>query len=334
MEGVVVNGSFWRHRPVAVTGAMGFVGSHLVAELVRAGAEVVVLVRDDVPPTPTVKDWRGKASEVQGQLQDQALMERFLGEFEVRTVFHLAAQTQVRVANNNPVSTFDSNIRGTWTLLEACRRTPGIEQIVVASSDKAYGDQPTLPYTEDMPLLATHPYDVSKAAADLVCMSYRKTYGLPLSMSRCGNFFGPGDTNWDRLVPGTIRSLLAGERPIVRSDGSPTRDYIHVADGASAYVCMAEKMADDPAAVGEIFNFSVESPMNVIDLVELVRKAAGRMDLEPVVQAGARNEIQDQFLSSEKARRVLGWTPRMSMDEALSSTVDWYRDFLAEEGRD
>lgn len=331
LEGLEVTPAreFWQYRRVAVTGATGFVGSHLTALLADAGADVVALVRDDVPPTPIVARWKGRVSEVHGDLQDQALMERMLGEYECRTVFHLGAQTQVQVANRNPPSTFDSNIRGTWSLLEACRRSPTVEQVVVASSDKAYGEQPVLPYTEEMPLRAKHPYDVSKACADLICLSYRETFGLPVSMARCGNFFGPGDTNWERLVPGSIRSLLAGQRPIIRSDGTPTRDYVHVVDGALAYVLIAEVMATKPAAVGEIFNFSLEAPMNVLQFLDLIREATGRTDIEPDVRGEATHEIQDQFLSAEKARHLLSWSPHMTMTEAVADTVDWYRSFLA-----
>jgi CDP-glucose 4,6-dehydratase len=328
MEGMDMT-SFWQDRPVAVTGAYGFVGAHLTKQLIGLGANVVVLERDEVPETPIVADWAGRAAVVRGELQDQALMERILGEFEVVTLFHLAAQTQVRVSNRNAPSTFDSNIRGTWTLLEAAKRSPLIEQVVVASSDKAYGEQPVLPYTEDMPILAVHPYDVSKAAADLIAMSYAHTFGLPVSLSRCGNFFGPGDTNWDRLIPGTIRSLIRGERPVIRSDGTPTRDYVHVHDGALAYLRIAECMATDPATVGQIFNFSLESPMSVIDFVKLVQRAAGREDLEPEILGTATNEIQDQFLSSKKAREMLAWKPEMTVEEAVTETVDWYRSYLA-----
>jgi CDP-glucose 4,6-dehydratase len=322
--------TWWQDRPVAVTGAMGFLGSHVTELLVGSGAQVVALVRDDVPPTPIVERWRGRVTEVRGEVQDQALLERIFGEYECATVLHLAAQTQVGVANRNAPSTFDSNVRGTWALLEACRRSPTVEQIVVASSDKAYGEQPALPYTEEMPLLAVHPYDVSKACADLISLSYAATFGLPVSVSRCGNFFGPGDTNWNRIVPGTIRSLLRGRRPVVRSDGTPTRDYIHVVDGALAYLQLAKSMSSDPRIAGQPFNFSPESPMNVVDLVELISDAVGRTDLEPDIQATAKNEIQDQYLSSAKAREMLGWEPALTMQEALADTVAWYRDFLAQ----
>lgn len=331
MEGLDV--AHWRDRAVAVTGAAGFLGSHVTRILTAAGADVVALVRDDDPPTPVVDDWdRTRVHVVRGDVCHQATVERFLGEYQVRTVLHLAAQTQVEIANRNPGSTFESNVRGTWTVLEACRRSPLVEQIVVASSDKAYGAQPVLPYTEDMPLLAVHPYDVSKACADLIATSYHRQYGSPVAVSRCGNFYGPGDTNWNRLVPGTIRSLLRGDRPVVRSDGTPTRDYLHVEDGAGAYVRLAEALAADPGLAGQAFNFSNETPISVLDLVGTLRAAAGRDDLEPDVRGTATGEIDHQWLSSEKARTVLGWKPRYAVAEGMTATVAWYREFLGAAG--
>lgn len=314
----------WRDRPVLVTGGTGFVGSHLCAQLVDAGAVVSVLRRDHEPVTSVQRPWVDRVRWVDGDITDQPLLERALGEHEVVTVFHLAAQTQVGVANRNPVSTFESNIAGTWALLEAVRRSPRVQQVVVASSDKAYGEQPTLPYTEDMPLLAVHPYDVSKASADLLAGSYHRTWGVPVSVTRCGNFYGPGDTSWSRLVPGTVRSVLRGERPVVRSDGSLVRDYLYVEDGASAYRCLAESMAARPELAGEAFNFSTESPMDVLELVRRIQAAAGT-DLEPDVRDEATSEIPAQHLSAAKARDVLGWRPRWSLDDALAATVDWYR---------
>jgi CDP-glucose 4,6-dehydratase len=322
--------SFWQDRPVAVTGATGFLGSHLTRLLSHLEAEVVILARDEVPPTPIVEEWRrDRISVVRGDVRDQELLERLLGEYQVDAVFHLAAQTQVQVANNNAVSTLDSNIRGTWALLEACRRSPTVARVVLASSDKAYGSQVALPYTEDMPLLAVHPYDVSKACADLIAGSFHAAFGVPVAVTRCGNFFGPGDTNWDRLVPGTSRSLLRGDRPVIRSDGTPTRDYLHVVDGALAYLLVAEAMDRDPTVMGEAFNFSTEMPLAVHELVALIVDVAERHDLEPDVRASARHEIDHQFLSAEKARKRLGWAPRFTMREALADTYAWYRDFLA-----
>jgi CDP-glucose 4,6-dehydratase len=324
-----VTPGYWRDRHVAVTGATGFLGSHLTKILVELGANVVVLVRDDVPGTPVSAAWEGRVSVVSGQIEDQEVVERMLGEYEVRTAFHLAAQTQVFTANVNPVSTFESNIRGTWTVLEAVRRSPRIEQLLVASSDKAYGTQPRLPYTEDMPLLARNPYDVSKACADMLAFSYYDTFDLPVAVLRLGNLFGPGDTNWDRLVPGTIRSLLRGQRPVVRSDGTPTRDYIHVADGARSYLCVAESLATGRTAAGEAFNMSTETPVSVLDLTRAIARVMGQPEVEPDVRNQGAHEIPHQFLSSEKARTVLRWTPMFTLDEGLQDAVDWYREYLA-----
>ena len=319
--------SFWRHRPVAVTGATGFLGSHLVALLVDLGAEVVILERDRVPVTRVQAAWLDRVSVVHGSLEDTVTVERMLGEYGATAVFHLGAQTQVEVAHQNPVSTFESNIRGTWSLLEACRRTGPFGSIVVASSDKAYGRQPVLPYTEDMPLLGNTPYDASKACSDLLARTYASTYALPIGVTRCGNFFGPGDLNWRRLVPGVVRSVLEGERPAIRSDGTPTRDYLYVVDGARANLRLAEVLAERPELAGEAFNFSTESPLSVLELVDAVQKAAGTA-LEPDIQGRARHEIPHQYLSAAKARAELGWAPGFSLGDALDETVSWYRDLL------
>jgi CDP-glucose 4,6-dehydratase len=320
----------WQHRRVLVTGATGFLGSHLVAELVARGAEVVVLRRDRTPPTSVVRGWHDRVTVVDGAVEDQLLIERALAEYEVRTVFHLAAQSQVPVANRNPVSTFVANVGGHWAVLEAVRRSPTVEQIITASSDKAYGTQPTLPYDESMPLLARNPYDVSKACGDLIAQSYHHTWQVPVCITRCGNLFGPGDTNWERLVPGTIRCLLEGERPVIRSDGSLVRDYLYVVDAALAYVHLAEALAADPSLAGEAFNFSTERPLNVLELVALLQQAAGT-DLDPDIRGTATHEIDAQHLSAQKARALLAWKPRFTVEEALAATVAWYRQELAEE---
>jgi CDP-glucose 4,6-dehydratase len=243
-------------------------------------------------------------------------------------VFHLAAQTIVGIANRNPVSTFETNIGGTWALLEAVRRSPAVKSIVVASSDKAYGSAPKLPYTESTPLAGEHPYDVSKSCADLIAQSYARTWGLPVAITRCGNFFGGGDLNWNRIVPGTIRSVLRGERPIIRSDGEYVRDYFYVEDGAAAYMLLAERLAQQPALRGQAFNFSYERPVTVTDLVRRVLAAMGST-AEPVVLSEATHEIRKQFLSAAKARKTLGWSPLFDLEEGLRRTVDWYRAFLA-----
>ena len=322
--------AFWQDRRVLVTGAYGFLGAHVTAMLVEHGAEIVAVVRDDVPATPITTGWADWVTRVWGDTADQALVERALGDYSVTTVFHLAAQTQVGVANRNPVSSFESNVRGTWSVLEACRRSPRVAQVVVASSDKAYGDQAVLPYTEDLPLTPTNPYDVSKACADLIASSYHAAFALPVAITRCGNLYGPGDTNWDRLVPGVIRDVLRGRRPVIRSDGSPTRDYLHVTDGAGAALQVAEALAQDPAVAGEAFNFSTETPMSVLEVVQAIAAEAGHAGLEADIRNDAPNEIADQFLSAEKARRVLSWKPRFSMDDGLAQTVPWYRAFLGD----
>lgn len=328
VEAVVVMANFWQDRPTFVTGATGLVGSWLVRRLVEQQADVVCLVRDWVPQSEFVRaglDRRVKV--VRGDVTDQALLERILGEYEVQTVLHLAAQTIVGIANRNPVSTFESNIGGTWALLEACRRSPSVAQIVLASSDKAYGDQPNLPYTETTPLQGRHPYDVSKSCADLIGQMYAHTYRLPVVITRCGNFYGGGDLNWNRIIPGTIRAVIRGQRPVIRSDGAFIRDYFYVEDGAAGYILLAEALAQNPDLRGEAFNFSNEIQVTVLELVERILALMGS-DLRPDIRREASNEIIHQYLSAEKARRVLGWQPLFSLEAGLQRTIAWYRDFL------
>ena len=291
----------------------------------------MVVRRDRVPPSSIEEAWTEQVTWVEGAVEDQALLERILGEHEIATVFHLAAQTQVGVANANAVSTFEANITGTWSLLEAVRRSPGVAQVVTASSDKAYGAQAVLPYTEDMPLVAVHPYDVSKACADLLATSYHRTWGVPVAITRCGNFFGPGDRNWERLVPGTIRSVLQGVPPIVRSDGTLVRDYLYVVEGALAYLRLAEALAAEPSLAGRAFNFSTETPLTVLDLVARIQAATGTR-LEPDIRGGGTHEIPAQHLSAARARAELGWAPTRTVDEALGETVAWYRAELGLDG--
>lgn len=319
---------FWRDRTTLVTGGTGLVGSWLVRTLVEAGAEVVCLVRDWVPQSELVRSGTlERTTVVRGDVCDQALLERVLAEHEVTTVIHLAAQTIVTIANRNPVSTFESNIRGTWALLEACRRSPRVQQVVIASSDKAYGDQLQLPYTEDTALSAVHPYDVSKACADMITHSYAHTFGVPAVITRCGNFYGGGDLNWNRIVPGTIRSILRGERPIIRSDGEYVRDYFYVEDGVAAYMLLAEQLAARPDLKGQAFNFSNELQITVTDLVRRILTIMGS-DLTPDIRNEASNEIRHQWLSAARARDTLGWSPMFDLDEGLRRTVRWYVDFL------
>lgn len=319
--------SHWHDRPVFVTGATGLLGGWLVRRLVEEGASVTALVRDWVPQsTLLTADWLKKVTIVRGDVRDQVVLERSLGEYEIDTVFHLAAQTIVGVANRNPVSTLDTNIRGTWALLEAARRSPLTKAVIIASSDKAYGDHEELPYDEDAALQGEHPYDVSKSCADLIAKMYAVTFGVPVAVTRCGNFYGGGDLNWNRLIPGTIRSALKNERPVIRSDGTLIRDYFYVEDGAAAYMQLAQALHARPELRGEAFNFSNELQ---VDVLTLTKKILERMKspLEPDVRAEARNEIQHQWLSAAKARRMLGWAPQFTLDEGLERTIAWYRDF-------
>ncbi len=323
-----MTGSFWADRPTLVTGATGLVGGWLVSALLERGANVVCLVRDQVPHSRLLSEGMvRRVSVVTGDVRDQALLERVLGEYEVDTVFHLAAQAIVGVANRNPVSTLDTNIGGTWATLEACRRSPAVKQIVIASTDKAYGDHASAVYDESTPLRARFPYDVSKACADLIAQSYAATFDLPVAVTRCGNFYGGGDLNWSRLVPGTIRSVIRGERPVIRSDGRYVRDYFYVEDGAAAYLLLAEQLAAHPEMRGEAFNFSYDDKLTVLDLVDLVVRLMGS-SLAPIVQNIATGEIPVQRLDSSKARQRLGWQPTYSLDEGLRRTITWYERAL------
>jgi len=322
-----VNG-FWNDRPVLVTGATGLVGSWLVRRLKDAGADVVCLIRDWVPQSELVRAHTIEhVKVVRGDVRDRDVLERTIGEFETDTIIHLAAQTIVGIANRNPVSTFESNVQGTWNLLEACRRSPVVKSIVVASSDKAYGDQEVLPYGEDTPLQGRHPYDVSKSCADLIAQAYAKTYGVPVAVTRCGNFYGGGDLNWNRIVPGTIRSVLRGERPVVRSDGQYGRDYFYVEDGAGAYMLLAEQVHARRDLHGMAFNFSNEIEITVLGLVNRILKAMAS-NLEPLVLNEASNEIRRQFLSAARARQMLQWSPMFTLDQGIERTIPWYREFL------
>jgi CDP-glucose 4,6-dehydratase len=323
-----VSRSFWQDRRVFVTGCTGLVGSWTVRELLRRGAHVVGLVRDDVSGSELRRSGDIEHIDVvRGDVTDMALVERALAEYEVETVLHLAAQTIVGIANRCPLSTFESNIKGTWCVLEAARRCGHAPQVVVASSDKAYGEAAVLPYTEEAPLQGRHPYDVSKSCADLLALAYHHTYRLPVCVTRCGNFYGGGDLNWNRLVPGTVRSVLRGERPVLRSDGGHVRDYFYVKDGALAYLHLAECMASREGVPGQAFNFSTETRLSALDMV---RRVLHRMnsDLEPDVRGGSTNEIRHQYLCSARARDVLGWRPQYELDEALAETITWYRDYF------
>lgn len=320
--------AFWIDRPTFVTGGTGLVGAWTIKRLLDAGADVVCLVRDWVPQSElTRSNLLERVKVVRGDVRDQALLERVLGEYEIDTVIHLAAQTIVGIANRNPVSTFETNIGGTWALLEACRRSPAVKQIVLASSDKAYGDCDQLPYDEETPLRGRHPYDVSKSCSDLIGAAYATTYDSPVVTTRCGNFYGGGDLNWNRIVPGTIRSILRGTPPVVRSDGQYIRDYFYVEDGAAAYLLLAERLARDPSLKGHAFNFSNETQVTVLEIVDRLLKLMDS-SLQPDVRNEASNEIRRQYLSAEKSRRMLAWKPLFTLDEGLKRTIEWYKDFF------
>ncbi len=323
-----MNNNFWLDRPTFVTGATGLVGSWLVRSLVAAGADVVCLVRDWVPQSELVRtNMLDKVKVVRGDVRDQPFLERCLNEYEIDTVIHLAAQTIVTIANRNPTATFETNIGGTWAILEACRRSPKVKQIVVASSDKAYGDQEVLPYSENTPLQGQHPYDVSKSCADLIAHTYAVTYQLPVTITRCGNFYGGGDLNWNRIIPGTIRSIMRGQKPSIRSDGLFIRDYFYVEDGANAYMTLAENLAANRALIGESFNFSNEIQVTVVDLVKRILTLMGS-NLEPEILNQASNEIRHQYLSAAKARDLLNWSPLFTLEQGLERTIAWYQNFF------
>lgn len=322
--------TFWNNKNVFITGGTGFLGSYLVKKLVNYGANVTILVRDYIPQSNI---YRGeeykKVNVVHGTLEDYLLIERTLGEYEIDTVFHLAAQAIVGVANRNPLGTFKSNIEGTWNILEAARKSPSIKRVIVASSDKAYGDQEKLPYDENMPLQGKHPYDVSKSCADLIAQTYYETYKLPVCITRCGNLYGGGDLNFNRIIPQSIQSILNNEAPVIRSDGSFIRDYFYIEDAVDAYINLAEKVVELNLG-GQAFNFSNEIQLTVLELVNKILKIMGS-SMKPIILNQGSNEIIHQYLSAKKARTVLGWSPNYTIDEGLSKTIEWYKDFLKKE---
>jgi len=322
--------SFWNNKNVFVTGATGLLGSHLTEELLARGARVTVLVRDWVPDSRAVSSaLLPRCQVIRGELEDHPTLLRVLNEYEIDTVFHLGAQTIVGTASRSAMSTFEANIRGSWCLLEAAKQnSPRIQRVIVASSDKAYGSHDTLPYTEDAPLQGRFPYDVSKSCTDLISFSYWHTYQVPIAVTRCGNLFGAGDLNFNRLIPGTIRSALQNERPVIRSDGTFVRDYFYVRDAVDAYLQLAEHMPQD-GITGEAFNFGTETPLNVIEVVDRIMRVMGVSDLAPDIRNEATHEIPAQFLDCRKARARMNWHPRFTFEDGLAETVAWYREWLA-----
>jgi len=322
--------TFWRNRNVFVTGASGLLGAWLVGELLDQKARVTCLVRDWVPDSRLVsQSYVDRANLVRGELEDYPLLLRALNEYEIDMVFHLGAQAIVGTSTRSALSTFETNVRGTWNLLEACKACSRlVQRVIVASSDKAYGAHETLPYTEDMPLQGRYPYDVSKSCADLIALSYYHTYGTPVAITRCGNLFGGGDLNFNRLIPGTIRSALLGENPVIRSDGKFVRDYFYVRDAVEAYLNLAERLPEAPF-VGQAFNFGNEQPLSVIQIVEAILNLMGRDNLVPEILNEATHEIRRQYLDCSKARGMLHWSPKYSLEEGLRETITWYTQYLS-----
>lgn len=323
----MLNENFWKDKNILVTGCTGLLGSWITESLVSKKGNVIGLIRDSVPKSRLYQSKIiNDIISVRGEIENYFSLERLLNEYEIDTVFHLAAQTIVTLANRNPISTFKSNIEGTWNILEACRRSSQVSRIVVASSDKAYGDQLVLPYDEKTPLEGRHPYDVSKSCADLICRMYYETYNLPVCITRCGNLYGPGDLNFNRIIPGTIQSVFHQKRPVIRSDGSPLRDYFYVHDAVLAYELLAEKM-DNKKIHGEAFNFSTEQPHSVLEIVQKTIDLMGS-DLKPDILNHSSNEIQDQYLSAQKAKKILNWKSKYNLDQGLKETIEWYSVFL------
>ena len=318
--------TFWTARRAFVTGAAGFIGSHVARHLAEQGAEVVCLERDSVRANPLeMLGVRPRVTVVSGALEDGALMERILNEYEIDAVFHLAAQGLIGIANRSPLSTLESNIRGTYTLLEACRRRPTVRRIVVASSDKAYGSHENLPYTEEYALLGQFPYDASKACVDILTRSYAHTCGVPATVTRAANAYGFGDLNFSRIVPSTMVSVLRNEPPVLRSDGKAVRDFVYVEDLARGYLLLAEHIEE---TAGEAFNLGSGEQVQILDLVNRIIRLGGKeKQLLPRILGEGKlpGEIEKQYISSEKIFARIGWRPQVSLEEGLRRTMEWYR---------
>ena len=322
--------SFWKNKSVLVTGATGLVGSWLVHELLKQGSNVTALVLDNDPASQLFRSGDiDRISVVSGNLSSYHDVARSMYTNECTEVFHLGAQTIVGTALLDPISTFESNVQGTWNVLEAVRQSKGlVKAVVVASSDKAYGSSGNLPYLEDHPLHGDGPYDVSKSCTDLIAQSYGSTYGVPVTVARCGNIYGGGDLNWSRIVPGTIRDLISAKKPVLRSDGTLVRDYVHVDDIVSAYLNLSE-VSQTKGINGEAFNFSRDEPLSVLELYKNISNAGVGKFIEPEIQNTAKSEIKDQHLNSGKAQSILGWKSSVTLQDGLTKTVSWYKSYLA-----
>ena len=323
---------FWRDRRVLITGCTGMLGSWITLRLLELGADVVGIVRDNVPHSELVRSGGIKQlNVVRGSITDSDLVLRVFSDYEIQTCIHLAAQTAVGIANRAPVPTFETNIRGSWIVMDAARRWPGLEQMLVASSDKAYGAHKDLPYSESVALKGDHPYDVSKSCTDMIARTYANTYGLPVAITRCANMYGGGDLNWNRIVPGTMRSVIKTEQPVIRSDGKPRRDYVYVQDIVRACIMLIENLAEDrDAHSGMAYNFGTDDPVSALEMVENILNTAGDNNVKPIIQNAASNEIQDQYLSSKLAEERLGWKAEYSLQDGLRETFEWYSAFLSQ----
>ncbi len=320
--------NYWMSKRVFVTGATGFLGSWITKYLVDYGAQVTILLRDEVPLSNFhFLGLKEHVNTIRGELENYDLLLRSLQEHDIDTCIHVAAQAIVGNALKNPRQTFESNIRGTWNVLEATRNADTIKRVVIASSDKAYGTQEELPYREDASLIGRYPYDVSKSCADLLGKAYHSTYGLPIGITRCGNLYGPGDTNFSRIVPGTFYSIINDENPIIRSDGTFMRDYFFVKDAAEAYLLLARSL-DRHEIRGQAFNFAPQRPLTVIELFEKMIAVSGKTHLKPIIKNEAKAEIRNQYLSSEKAKNLLGWKAKHAVEDALKETYEWYLEFV------
>ncbi|HLG24997.1 MAG TPA: GDP-mannose 4,6-dehydratase [Candidatus Nanoarchaeia archaeon] len=325
------NSDYWRGKNALVTGATGILGSWLVKTLVEKKSNVVIIKRDHFPNSELeLSGALKKVSIVHGSLEDYWTIERALNEYEIDTCFHLGAQALVQTANRSPLSTFEANLKGTWNVLEACRHLKLVKRIVVASSDKAYGEHEKLPYDEDSKLNGLNPYDASKSCCDIIAQSYAHSFKMPIGIARCGNIYGGGDLNFSRIIPGTIKSLLEKQAPVIRSDGTLVRDYFYVEDAVDAFLMLA-KSQDDEEMHGHVFNFSPESPISVIDLVRKISKIANS-NLKPKILSEAFNEIQKQYLDCSKARKLLNWQANTKLDDGLKKTFEWYQKFFDSAG--
>ena len=319
--------NFWKNKNVFVTGYEGFLGSHLTKTLLNYGAKVWGLdIKTGRKDTILSNEDLNRVKITQGSVENSSLVSKVIKENKIEFIFHLAARALVGKCFKNPLRAFSTNIKGTWNVLEASRNNNSIKGIIIASSDKAYGIQKKLPYKENVSLAGCHPYDVSKSCADLLAHTYYRTYGVPVCVTRCGNIFGPGDFNYSRIVPDAIRSALQNKTLIIRSNGKFTRDYIYVRDIVKGYLILAEK-AKTLRLYGEAFNFSSEKPLSVLSLVKIVSRFSGQKKPSYKIANEAKYEIRNQYLSSKKARRILNWKPKFSLDKGLKKTIGWYRDY-------